>query len=190
VTAPLLLLALPSVVIGFMTIGPMLYGDFFSGAIFVDAARHPAMAELAEKWHGASAMALHGLQTAPFWLALAGVVTAWVFYLKAPQIPAALDRALKPLRTVLENKYYMDWFNEHVLAAGARLIGTGLWKGGDVGLIGGAIVNGSARTVGLFSGVLRRVQTGHLYWYALVMLLGIFGFMTWRLWPFFGGLAG
>ncbi|MBK1686870.1 NADH-quinone oxidoreductase subunit L [Rubrivivax gelatinosus] len=190
VTAPLLLLALPSVVIGFMTIGPMLYGDFFSGAIFVDAARHPAMAELAEKWHGASAMALHGLQTAPFWLALAGVVTAWVFYLKAPQIPAALDRALKPLRTVLENKYYMDWFNEHVLAAGARLIGTGLWKGGDVGLIDGAIVNGSARTVGLLAGVLRRVQTGHLYWYALVMLLGIFGFMTWRLWPFFGGLAG
>ncbi|MCC9596061.1 MULTISPECIES: NADH-quinone oxidoreductase subunit L [unclassified Rubrivivax] len=190
VTAPLLLLALPSVVIGFMTIGPMLYGDFFAGAIFVDAAKHPAMAELAEKWHGATAMALHGLQTAPFWLALAGVVTAWVFYLKAPQIPAALDRTLKPLRTVLENKYYMDWFNEHVLAAGARLLGTGLWKGGDVGLIDGAIVNGSAKTVGLLAGVLRRVQTGHLYWYALVMLLGIFGFMTWRLWPFLGGLTG
>jgi NADH-quinone oxidoreductase subunit L len=190
VTGPLLLLALPSVVIGFMTIGPMLYGDFFAGAIFVDAAKHPAMAELAEEFHGAAAMAMHAFTTAPFWLALAGVVTAWVFYLKAPQIPAALDRNLKPLRTVLENKYYMDWFNENVLAAGARLVGTGLWKGGDVGLIDGAIVNGSARTVGLLSGVLRRVQTGHLYWYALVMLLGIFGFMTWRLWPFFGGLAG
>ncbi|MBK1712750.1 NADH-quinone oxidoreductase subunit L [Rubrivivax gelatinosus] len=190
VTAPLLLLALPSVVIGFMTIGPMLYGDFFAGAIVVDAAKHPAMAELAEGFHGAAAMAMHAFTTAPFWLALAGVVTAWVFYLKAPQIPAALDRTLGPLRTVLENKYYMDWFNEHVLAAGARLVGTGLWKGGDVGLIDGAIVNGSAKAVGLFSGVLRRVQTGHLYWYALVMLLGIFGFMTWRLWPFFGGLAG
>ncbi|BAL94909.1 NADH-quinone oxidoreductase subunit L [Rubrivivax gelatinosus] len=190
VTGPLLLLALPSVVIGFMTIGPMLYGDFFAGAIFVDAARHPAMAELAEEFHGAAAMAMHAFTTAPFWLALAGVVTAWVFYLKAPQIPAALDRSLKPLRTVLENKYYMDWFNENVLAAGARLVGTGLWKGGDVGLIDGAIVNGSAKTVGMLAGVLRRVQTGHLYWYALVMLLGIFGFMTWRLWPFFGGLAG
>ncbi|MBG6081516.1 NADH-quinone oxidoreductase subunit L [Rubrivivax gelatinosus] len=190
VTGPLLLLALPSVVIGFMTIGPMLYGDFFAGAIFVDAAKHPAMAELAEEFHGAAAMAMHAFTTAPFWLALAGVVTAWVFYLKAPQIPAALDRSLKPLRTVLENKYYMDWFNENVLAAGARLVGTGLWKGGDVGLIDGAIVNGSAKTVGMLAGVLRRVQTGHLYWYALVMLLGIFGFMTWRLWPFFGGLAG
>jgi len=190
VTGPLLLLALPSVVIGFMTIAPMLYGDFFAGAIFVDAAKHPAMAELAEEFHGAAAMAMHAFTTAPFWLALAGVVTAWVFYLKAPQIPAALDRSLKPLRTVLENKYYMDWFNEHVLAAGARLVGTGLWKGGDVGIIDGAIVNGSARTVGMLAGVFRRVQTGHLYWYALVMLLGIFGFMTWRLWPFFGGLAG
>ncbi|MGC4080416.1 MAG: NADH-quinone oxidoreductase subunit L [Rubrivivax sp.] len=190
VTGPLLLLALPSVVIGFMTIAPMLYGDFFAGAIFVDAAKHPAMAELAEEFHGAAAMAMHAFTTAPFWLALAGVVTAWVFYLKAPQIPAALDRSLKPLRTVLENKYYMDWFNEHVLAAGARLIGTGLWKGGDVGIIDGAIVNGSAKTVGVLAGVFRRVQTGHLYWYALVMLLGIFGFMTWRLWPFFGGLAG
>lgn len=190
VTGPLLLLALPSVVIGFMTIAPMLYGDFFAGAIFVDAAKHPAMAELAEEFHGAAAMAMHAFTTAPFWLALAGVVTAWVFYLKAPQIPAALDRNLKPLRTVLENKYYMDWFNENVLAAGARLVGTGLWKGGDVGIIDGAIVNGSARTVGMLAGVFRRVQTGHLYWYALVMLLGIFGFMTWRLWPFFGGLAG
>ena len=190
VTAPLLLLAVPSVVIGFMTIGPMLYGDFLADAIVVDAARHPAMAELAAKWHGASAMALHGLQAAPFWLALAGVVTAWVFYLKAPQIPAALDRSLKPLRTVLENKYYMDWFNENVLARGARLLGTGLWKGGDVGVIDGAIVNGSAKAVGVLSLVMRHLQTGHLYWYALVMLLGIFAFMTWRLWPYFGALAG
>jgi NADH-quinone oxidoreductase subunit L len=89
---------------------------------------------------------------------------------------------------VLENKYYMDWFNENVLARGARVLGTGLWKGGDQAIIDGAVVNGSARAVGLLSGVVRRVQTGHLYWYALVMLLGIFGFMTWRLWPFLGGL--
>jgi NADH-quinone oxidoreductase subunit L len=188
VTAPLLLLAVPSVVIGYMTIQPMLYGEFFKDSIFIDAARHPAMKELAEAFHGAAAMALHGMTLLPFWLALGGVVTAWLFYLKAPAIPAAFDRALKPLRTVLENKYYMDWFNENVLAAAARGLGLGLWKGGDVALIDGAVVNGSARAVGWLSGVVRLVQTGHLYWYALVMLLGIFGFMTWRLWPFLGGL--
>jgi NADH-quinone oxidoreductase subunit L len=188
VTAPLLLLAVPSVVIGYLTIGPMLHGDFFKDAIFVDAARHPAMAELTASFHGAGAMALHGLTTLPFWLALGGVATAWLFYLKAPAIPAAFDRALKPVRTVLENKYYFDWFNEKVLAAFARLTGNALWKGGDQALIDGAFVNGSARAVGLLSGVVRRVQTGHLYWYALVMLLGIFCLLTWRLWPFFGGM--
>ncbi len=182
VTAPLVLLAVPSVVIGYLTIGPMLFGDFLKDAIAVDSSRHPAMASLAEGFHGAAAMALHGVQTLPFWLALAGVATAWLFYLKAPHIPAAIDRALGPVRTVLENKYYMDWFNEHVLAAGARVVGRGLWKGGDVALIDGVLVNGSARAVGLLAGVVRLVQTGHLYWYALVMVLGIFGFMTWRLW--------
>jgi NADH-quinone oxidoreductase subunit L len=146
------------------------------------------MAELAKEFHGAAAMALHGLQTLPFWLALGGVVTAWVFYLKAPAIPAAIDKVLKPLRVVLENKYFMDWFNEHVLAAGTRVLGKFLWKVGDQAIIDGALVNGSAKAVGLLSGVVRRVQTGHLYWYALVMLLGIFAFMTWRLWPYLGGL--
>ncbi len=188
VTAPLVLLALPSVVIGFLTIQPMLFGDFLKDAITVDAAKHPAMASLAEHFHGATAMALHGLQTLPFWLAAAGVFTAWLFYLKMPSIPAALDRNLKPLRTVLENKYYLDWFNEHVLAAGARLIGMGLWKGGDQALIDGAVINGSARAIGAFGGVVRLVQTGHLYWYALVMMLGIFGLLTWQLWPFFSSL--
>lgn len=188
VTAPLILLAVPSVVIGFLTIQPMLFGDFFKDSIFVDLARHPAMKDLAEHWHGAAAMALHGLQTLPFWLALAGVVTAWVFYLKAPQIPAAIDRALKPVRTVLENKYYMDWFNEHVLSAGARLLGTGLWKGGDGAVIDGVLINGSARGIGGIAGWVRTWQTGRLYQYALVMLLGIFVLLTWKLWPFFSGL--
>jgi NADH-quinone oxidoreductase subunit L len=184
VTAPLILLAVPSVVIGYMTIQPLLFGDFLKDAITVNAQAHPAMAELAKMFHGPVAMALHGVVTAPFWLALAGVVTAWVFYLKAPQIPAALDRHLKPVRTLLENKYYMDWFNEHVLAAGARALGMGLWKGGDQAVIDGAI-NGSARGIGGLAVVLRKAQTGHLYTYALVMLLGIFALLTWQLWPFF-----
>ncbi len=189
VTAPLILLAVPSVLIGYMAIQPMLFGDFLKDAITIDAARHPAMAALAESFHGALAMALHGLVTLPFWLALAGVVTAWLFYLKAPQIPAAIDRRLKPVRTVLENKYYMDWFNEHVLAAGARLLGTGLWKGGDQAVIDGSI-NGAARGVGSLAGLVRQAQTGRLYTYALVMLLGVFGLLTWQLWPFFASLLG
>jgi len=187
VTAPLLLLALPSVVIGFITIQPMLFGDFLKDAIHIDLAKHPAMAKLAEEFHGAAAMALHGLKTLPFWLAAAGVFTAWLFYLKAPAIPAALDRHMKPLRGVLENKYYLDWFNENVLSAGARALGRGLWKGGDGFVIDGAI-NGSARAMGSLAGVLRQVQTGHLYWYALVMLLGLFCLLTWQLWPFFSSL--
>ncbi len=188
VTAPLVLLAIPSVVIGFLTIGPMLHGEFFKDSIIVNTAAHPAMKVLNEGFHGAAAMALHGLVTLPFWLALAGVATAWLFYLKAPQIPAAIDRTLKPLRTVLENKYYMDWFNEHVLAAGARLLGHGLWKGGDQMLIDGAVINGGASLVGRIAGLVRQLQTGHLYQYALVMLLGIFGLLTWQLWPYFSGL--
>ncbi|MFZ9429848.1 MAG: NADH-quinone oxidoreductase subunit L [Burkholderiaceae bacterium] len=190
VTAPLVLLAIPSVLIGYMTIQPMLFGEFLKDAIVVDAARHPAMAHLAGEFHGAVAMALHGLQTLPFWLALAGVVVAWWFYLQQPSIPAAIGRALAPLVKVLENKYYMDAFNEKVLAAGSRALGTGLWKGGDATLIDGMIVNGSARAVGTLAGLTRLVQTGHLYWYALVMLLGVFGFMTWRLWPHLTGLFG
>ncbi len=184
VWVPLVLLAVPSVVIGFLTMAPMLVGDFFEDSIVVDAARHGAMAEVVKHAGHPVEMGLHGFVGLPFWLALAGVVTAWVFYLKAPAIPAALDKALKPLRIVLENKYYMDWFYENVLARGARLVGTGLWKGGDQAIIDGVVIDGSARAVGVFAGLLRLVQTGQLYWYALVMVLGIFGLMTWRLWPY------
>ncbi|MDP1901159.1 MAG: NADH-quinone oxidoreductase subunit L [Rubrivivax sp.] len=187
VTAPLVLLAIPSVVIGFLTIAPLLHGGFLKDAIFVNDAAHPAMRVLAEGFHGATAMALHALTSLPFWLALAGAVTAWWFYLRQPAIPAALARIFSPLVRVLENKYYMDWFNEHVLASGARRLGQGLWKGGDVAVIDG-IVDGSARAVGGLAGLVRRLQTGYLYQYALVMLLGLFGLLTWQLWPFFSGL--
>ena len=187
VTLPLVLLAIPSVVIGYLTIGPLLHGDFFKDAIFVNAERHPAMEELAREFHGAGAMALHALTSLPSLLALAGVVVAWWFYLIQPAVPAAIGRALSPVVKLLENKYYLDWFNENVLAAGARLLGTGLWKGGDQAVIDGA-VNGSAGLVGRLSGVVRGWQTGHLYQYALVMALGIFGLLTWQLWPYFSGL--
>ncbi len=184
VTAPLVLLAIPSVLIGFYTIEPMLFGDFFKDAIFINHDVHHALGELKEEFHGAVAMATHGVKTLPFWLALGGVVTAYLFYMVAPQIPATIARVMAPVIKVLENKYYMDWINENILAAAARALGVGLWKGGDAGLIDGVIINGSAKTVGGIAGLVRRVQTGHLYWYALVMILGVIGLMTWQLWPF------
>lgn len=188
VTAPLLLLAIPSVVIGYLTIGPMLYGDFFKDSIFVDAQAHPAMKELAEGFHGAAAMALHGLSTLPFWLALAGVVVAYVFYLVKPEIPAAIARTFRPVVTLLENKYYMDWINEKLIAPAARALGRGLWKGGDVGLIDGVVIDGSARAIGGIASLTRLLQTGYLYWYALVMIVGVIALMTWQLWPYLGSL--
>ena len=190
VTAPLVLLAIPSVVIGFMTIQPMLFGDFFKDAIVVHGEHHHAMKELAAEFHGATAMALHGLMTLPFFLALGGVVTAFVFYMVAPSIPATFARVLAPVVRVLENKYYMDWINEHVFASGARLLGMGLWKGGDQALIDGTLINGSARAVGGIAALTRVIQSGYLYWYALVMLLGVFGLLTWQLWPTLSGLVG
>ena len=127
------------------------------------------MEELAQEFHGAGAMALHGLTSLPFWLALAGVVTAYVFYMLKPEIPAAIQQRFGFIYRLLENKYYMDWINEHLLAPAARATGQGLWKGGDVALIDGAI---------------------YLYWYALVMIVGVVGLMTWQLWPYLGNPFG
>ncbi len=182
VTVPLVLLAIPSVVIGFFTIGPMLFGDFFQDAIFINATRHPAFSMFAEEFHGPIAMALHAFSTAPFWLALGGAVSAWYLYLINPALPAAIRRSLSPLVTVLENKYYLDWFNENVLARGARALGTGLWKGGDRGVIEGGVVNASWKLVGWVSSVVRQVQSGYLYHYALVMIVGVLLFMTYFVW--------
>jgi NADH-quinone oxidoreductase subunit L len=183
VTFPLIALAIPSVVIGFMTIGPMLYGDFFKDSIFIDAEKHPAMEEMAKAFHGAGAMAVHALSTLPFWLALAGVATAYVFYRVKPEIPTAIKARFGFVYRLLENKYYFDWFNENVLARAARGLGAGLWKGGDEAMIDGAI-NGSARMMGGLAALGRQLQTGYLYWYALVMIMGVIGLMTWQLWPF------
>ncbi len=173
VTIPLILLAIPSVVIGFVAVDKLLFGDFFRDSIFVDTKAHPAMGVLREQFHGATAMALHGFLSLPFFLALAGVLLAWFFYLKRPDIPEMLARRFSALYTLLVNKYYMDRFNEIVFADGARAIGRGLWKGGDVALIDGAVVNGSARLIGWFAGAIRFVQSGYIYHYAFAMLIGI-----------------
>ncbi|RJG06360.1 NADH-quinone oxidoreductase subunit L [Noviherbaspirillum cavernae] len=176
VTVPLILLAIPSVVIGFLTIGPMLHGDFFKGAIFVGES-HPAMTELAHHFHGAVAMALHGFTSLPFMLALAGVVSAYYCYLVNPKVPAWFYSKFHAIYTLLDQKYYMDRINEVVFAGGARLLGGGLWKVGDRTLIDGLIVNGSAKMVGWFSTVVRHFQSGYIYHYAFVMIIGVLGFL-------------
>lgn len=177
VTLPLVLLAIPSVLIGFFAIQPMLHGDFFNGVITVNES-HGAMAELKEHFHGAVAMAIHGLSTAPFWLALAGVVTAYYCYMINPRVPAWFYKHFHALHTLLENKYYMDKFNEVFIAGGARLLGGGLSKVGDKTLIDGLIVNGSAKVVAWFSRVIRVFQSGYIYHYAFVMILGMLGLLS------------
>jgi len=182
VTVPLVLLAIPSAVIGYLTIGPMLFGDFFKGAIFVNAELHPAMEELGHAFHGPTQMAMHALTSLPLWLAVAGVALAYVFYMLKPSWPAAIKRMFSPIFSLLENKYYLDWINENILARGARALGTGLWRVGDQAIIDGAMVNGSWKLVGWISGSVRKVQTGYLYHYALIMILGIFVLMTYFVW--------
>ncbi len=178
---PLVLLAIPSVVIGYLTIQPMLYGDFFGNAIFVSA-DHPVMKELAEAFHGPLAMALHSGTTPALWLAVAGVVLPWYMYLINPAVPAAIKRAFGPLYRLLDNKYYLDWISENIVMRGVRGLGTGLWKVGDQGLIDGAVVNGSWKLIGRIAGAMRWMQTGYIYHYAFAMLLGVFVLMTYFVW--------
>jgi NADH-quinone oxidoreductase subunit L len=178
VTLPLVLLAIPSVVIGYIGIGPMIAGDFFNGVIHVDAQAHPALATFIGHFHGAAAMGVHAFSTPPFWLALAGVALSWFFYMKRPDIPAAIQQRFSAIYTLLDNKYYFDKINDVVFAGGARLLGKALWRGGDVGVIDGVIINGSAKLVGWIASVTRLFQTGYVYHYAFTMIIGVFVLMT------------
>jgi NADH-quinone oxidoreductase subunit L len=188
VTLPLVLLAIPSVIVGYFTIGPMLFGDFFGNAIFVDVVKHHSMKELAEAFHGPVAMAAHSLHSPVLYLALGGVVTAAVFYLWLPQIPAFFARVLAPVKAILDNKYFLDDLNQAVFAKGARVLGTGLWKGADQGLIDGLVVNGSTRVVAWFSATVRQVQSGYIYHYAFAMILGLIGLIGWILYTHLGSI--
>jgi NADH-quinone oxidoreductase subunit L len=181
VTLPLILLAIPSVLIGFITIEPMLFGDYFLDAIYIGS-NHHALAEMREEFHGAFAMALHALISLPFWLALGGAVSAWFLYMKRPDIPETIKRKFSAIYTVLDNKYYFDRFNDWFFAGGARGASRLLWKFGDVKLIDGFFVNGSAKLVGMFSGVLRGFQTGYVYHYAFWMIIGVSALLTVRTW--------
>jgi NADH-quinone oxidoreductase subunit L len=182
VKMPLILLAIPSVMIGYITIEPMLFGHFFSAAILVDSASHPAMAHLAhhyiENLHSPAGMALHGLTSLPFFLAASGVALAWFFYIKRPDIPASLQQRFNGIYQILENKYGFDSFNERVFAGGARFIGNKLWQIGDVQLIDGAMVNGTANLIGKCAQIIRKLQSGLIYHYAFAMIIGVFLFLT------------
>ena len=178
VTGPLLALAVPSLVIGYITIEPMLFGDYFGNSIYVSD-RHPVIHELSHHFHGAFAMALQSLLSLPFWLAAAGVGLAAFFYLKRQDIPAMLMQKFRWLYLILERKYGFDEFNDWFFAGGARLLGNGLWKRGDVMVIDGWIVNGAARLVNWFSRLIRPLQSGFIYHYAFAMLIGVFALITW-----------
>ncbi len=190
VTLPLILLAIPSVIIGFIVIEPMLYGNFFDGVIFVNNEAHPVMAQMKEEFMhmgGAAGMSLHGVQAAPFWLALAGVVTAWFFYMKAPHLPAKIANGIKPVYNVLVNKYYLDEIYYAVFVQGLRAAGTFFWKVGDTFLIDNIIVNGSAKVVGCIASLVRRFQTGFVYTYAAAMIFGVLFLVAVWFWPLLVG---
>jgi NADH-quinone oxidoreductase subunit L len=174
VTVPLVLLAIPSVFIGAMTIGPMLYGGWFEGAI----PKTETLTEMAEEFHGWGAMVLHAFTTVPFWLAIAGVATAWFLYIIRPDLPAVIKARAGVLATILERKYGFDEFNDWFFAGGARKIGTGLWIWGDKTIIDGIMVNGTAHLIGWFAGVARRLQTGYIYHYAFTMIFGVVAFLS------------
>jgi NADH-quinone oxidoreductase subunit L len=175
---PLVALAIPSVVIGAIAIEPLLFGGFFGDSIRVFAERD-VVGTIGEHFHGWLAMGLHGFATLPFWLAMAGVALAWFLYLKRPDLPARIKQAALPLYTLLDQKYYMDRFNDWFFAGGARSLGRGLWRFGDMNIIDGVLVNGSARLVGWFAGIARKFQSGFVYHYAFTMIIGVFVLLTW-----------
>jgi NADH-quinone oxidoreductase subunit L len=178
VTLPLIALAIPSVCIGWMTVEPTLIGDFFGKAIVVAPAHH-GLAEFREEWHGVGAFMLHGVTALPFWLAIAGIAAAWYLYLVRPALPARIANTVRPLYTLLENKYYFDRFNDWFFAGGARTVGSFLSNVGDRSIIDGFFVNGTAKVVGWTASLMRHIQSGYVYHYAFTMIVGVFALLTW-----------
>ncbi|UXI69738.1 NADH-quinone oxidoreductase subunit L [Tahibacter amnicola] len=172
VTVPLVLLAIPSIFIGWLAVEPMLFGDFFAGAIHVHAGHNP-LEELKHEFHGPRAMVLHGLTQWPFLLALAGFATATYVYLFNPSVAAKAAKVFAPLYRILQNKYGIDDLYFAVFARGGVKLGRGLWRGGDVAVIDNGMVNGSAALVARVAATVRRVQSGYLYHYAFAMILGL-----------------
>jgi NADH-quinone oxidoreductase subunit L len=178
VTVPLILLAIPSLAIGWLTIQPVLFGDYFGGAISVLPA-HDVLGHVKEEFHGPAMFVLHAFLGAPVYLAGLGVLAAWYLYIKRPELPGQIAARVSALYKLLANKFYFDEIYQAVFAGGSRGLGTALWRVGDVALIDGAMVNGSARVVGWLSGVLRHMQSGYLYHYAFAMIIGLSALLAW-----------
>jgi NADH-quinone oxidoreductase subunit L len=181
VTVPLILLAIPSAIIGWFTVEPLLFGDYFGDAIEVTR-RHDVLARLAEGWHGSAGLVTHAVQTPIFWLAAAGVLTAWFLYLKRPDIPARIQEKVSGLYNLLDRKYFMDDLYIRGFAAGGRRFGNFLWHKGDELIIDGVLVNGTANSIGKLAGVMRQIQTGYLYTYAFAMIIGLTMLLSWLIW--------
>lgn len=182
VTLPLVLLAIPSVAIGFLTVQPMLFGGFFDGAIFVKP-EHDRVARIGEHFGSPFAFGLHGFVTPAFWLALGGFAAATLMYLLKPELAGRARTAFAPIVAVLERKYGFDDFYQAVFMRGSVLLGRGLWRGGDVAVIDDGIVNGSAGVVDRLAGLVRRAQSGYLYHYAFSMILGLIVLLGFFAWP-------
>ena len=185
VTLPLILLAIPSVIIGYIAIEPMLYGNFFKDVIYVNHELHPVMHIMKEEFHGAMAMVSHSLHTPVLYLAIGGVLAAWFLYVKAPQLPAKIAQAFRPVYVLFENKYYLDNIYFAVFAKGTRALGTFFWKAVDTAIIDNGLVNGAAKLVGAVAGQVRRLQTGFIYTYAAAMVSGVLVLIVvffWQLW--------
>jgi NADH-quinone oxidoreductase subunit L len=177
VTFPLVMLAIPSVFAGAVLIEPMLFGNLFGASLAV-APQHNVLAELGGHFEGIGPFIGHGLESLPFFLAVAGIIAAWLFYIRYPHLPAVVSRKARLIYMILVRKYYFDDVNDVVFAGGARKIGRMFWRIGDVTLIDGLAVNGTARVIGWFSSIIRRVQTGYVYHYAFAMILGLFLLIT------------
>ena len=182
VTGPLVLLAIPSAVIGWITVESILFGGFFGDAIVTSSTRPDVLAELGSHWHGSLALFLHAPMTPVFWLAAAGVVAAWYLWLKRPDIPAAMHDKFTGLYNLLDRKYYFDDLWIKGFAGGGRSLGNFLWQRGDETVIDGWLVNGTANTVGRLAGIVRQIQTGYLYTYAFAMIIGLTAFLSWLVW--------
>jgi NADH-quinone oxidoreductase subunit L len=181
VTVPLILLAIPSAIIGWFTVEPILFGGYFGDAIQVTE-RHNVLAELAAEWHGSAGLVTHAIQTPIFWLAAGGVFTAWFLYLKRPDIPETIKSKVTGLYNLLDNKYYMDDLYIKGFAAWGRGFGQFLWQKGDQFIIDGVLVNGTANSIGKLAGVMRQIQTGYLYTYAFAIFIGLTALLSWLIW--------
>jgi len=176
VTWPLIALAIPSVFIGFFTIGPLLFGHYFDGAIFVKEAHQPFDPH---HYHGVWGFIAHGFTQLPLWLAFAGLGTAYYLYMVKPELPAQIVERVKWLYIILLEKYGFDRFNDWFFAGGARNLGTLFWKIGDVKLIDSLLVNGTAQVIGWLSSIIRYLQTGLLYHYVFIMIIGLAVLLGW-----------